>query len=70
MKNALDSQEQGISAEEMFNSPIKIGTDISMDGGGEQLEICVICRKACPENQPADQEILWVGCEKCEKWYH
>lgn len=32
MKGGLESQEQGISAEDMFNSPIKIGTDLQMGG--------------------------------------
>lgn len=31
MKGGLESQEQGISAEEMFSSPIKISGDMQMD---------------------------------------
>jgi len=53
MKGGLESQEQGISAEEMFSSPIKIGTDMQMVGD-DQLEICLMCRKTRPDNVPQD----------------
>lgn len=70
LKSGLESQDQGITAEEMFSSPIKLGTDVPM-AGEDQFEICFLCRNTRPENQPADQEkIEWVGCEKCENWYH
>jgi len=33
-------------------------------------EICQKCHKARPEDFPLGQDVEWVGCDKCSKWYH
>lgn len=50
MKVGLDGDnEKGISPEEMFGSPMKMGKDISMVGE-DQIEICLKCKKTRPDN--------------------
>ena len=49
MKEGLDGEEKlGISAEEMFGSPLKLGQDVSMVD--DQVEICLKCKKTRPDN--------------------
>jgi hypothetical protein len=49
------------------------GMDIVCDplaAGENENEICQKCYKARPDNFPLQQDFDWVGCDRCNKWYH
>ncbi len=37
---------------------------------GNENEVCNECKLPRPENYAADQDLVWIGCDVCEKWFH
>ena len=33
-------------------------------------EVCNECKLPRPEKYAADQDLVWIGCDVCEMWFH
>ena len=57
-----------VSEKDETKTKIKMAKDVivNVDGDDDDDEIC--SAKRCL--QPTGDDINWIQCDKCEKWYH
>jgi len=52
----------------MFNN--NVGGRSNLVEEQDEEEKCSACNLVRPESTPMHEEVFWIGCDICQKWYH